>query len=89
MVEPAVPRSEIVTRLKKIEGQIRGIQNMVSQERECVDVMIQLSAVKSGLESVAAQIFRNYTSICLQSGEGEDVGANLSRAISIWVGGHG
>jgi DNA-binding FrmR family transcriptional regulator len=81
-----VPCHQIVSRLRKIEGQIRGLQNMVEQERDCVDVMMQLAAVKSALESVAGLVLRNYTSICLNE-SGTDVGAELAHAVSIWVGG--
>lgn len=86
MSDLPVPRHQIVTRLKKIEGQVRGLQNMVEQERDCVDVMMQLAAVKSALESVTGQVLRNYTSICLKK-SGTDVGAELAHAVSIWVGG--
>ncbi len=86
MSELPVPRSEINLRLKKIEGQIRGVQDMVAHERECVDIMIQLAAVKAALESVAGQVLKNYASICAQKKDA-DIGSELARAVSIWVGG--
>ena len=87
MIELPVPRSEINLRLKKIEGQIKGIQNMVERERECVDVITQLAAAKAGLESVVGLVLRNYTAICLEKHTGADIGAELAHAVSIWVGG--
>jgi DNA-binding FrmR family transcriptional regulator len=87
MVELPVPRTEIISRLKKIEGQIRGIQNMVGDERQCADIMMQLAAVKSALESVAAMVLKNYTSICLKEGDPAEIGNALARAVSIWIGG--
>ncbi len=86
MAELPVPRPEIVSRLKKIEGQVKGLENMVESERECVDIMIQLAAVKAGLESVAGLVLRNYADICGRK-KGTDPGAELARAVSIWVGG--
>ena len=86
MAELPVPRSEINSRLKKIEGQIRGLQNMVEQERQCTDIMVQLAAIKAALESVAGLVLRNYATICGRK-EGADIGAELARAVSIWVGG--
>jgi len=74
-------------RLKKAEGQLKGIQSMVEQERDCVDVMVQLAAVKAALESVAGLVLKNYTAICLAKKKGCDVGAELAKAVSIWVGG--
>lgn len=87
MVTLPVPRPLIVTRLKKIEGQIRGLQKMVTEERECMDIITQLAASKAALESVAASVLRNYAVICAQK-KGTDVGLELARAVSVWIGGH-
>lgn len=81
-----VPRSKISGRLRKIEGQIKGVARMVEEERECVDIMVQLAAVKAALESVAGLVLRNYSAICVQR-RGGDIGAELAHAVSIWVGG--
>ena len=89
MPELPIPRPEINKRLRKIEGQIRGIQKMVEGERECIDILTQLTAVKSSLQSVAALVLRNYASICTDREEIRDVGAELSKAVSIWLGGRG
>lgn len=89
MTELPIPRSEIISRLRKIEGQLKGIQQMVGKERDCVDILVQLAAAKSALQSVAALVLRNYTSICAgRRGKG-DIGADLAHAVSIWVGGRG
>ena len=82
-----VPRAEINLRLKKIEGQLKGIQGMVEQERECTEIMVQLAAAKAGLESVAGLVLRNFTAICLDKKKGCDIGAELAHAVSIWMGG--
>ena len=87
MTELPVPRTEVNSRLKKIEGQLKGLQIMVEQERDCVDIMVQLSAAKAGLESVAGLVLRNYTAICLAKKGDCDIGAELAHAISIWMGG--
>lgn len=88
-VELPVPRSQIIDRLKKIEGQIRGIENMVGQERDCVDILVQLAATKAALHSVAARVLRNYTSICIARKGSQDIGAELAHAVAIWIGGRG
>ncbi|OGN87965.1 MAG: hypothetical protein A2Z74_05555, partial [Chloroflexi bacterium RBG_13_46_9] len=64
-----------------------GIQKMVESERDCVDILMQLSAVKSGLESVAGKVLRNYVAICLDKDNTQDKGAALARAVSMWIGG--
>ncbi len=88
MKELPVPRPKIISRLKKIEGQVKGVQNMVEEERPCEDIMIQLAAIKAALETVAGQVLRNYSAICGQK-KGTDIGSELAHAVSIWVGGKG
>lgn len=53
-------REEILSRLRKIEGQIRGIQRMVSEDAYCVDVLTQVSAVVSGMEKVGLRLVREH-----------------------------
>jgi CsoR family transcriptional regulator, copper-sensing transcriptional repressor len=48
-------KAAILTRLKRIEGQVRGLQRMVEEESYCIDVLTQVSAVSSALQSVAVQ----------------------------------
>lgn len=80
-----VHRSNIISRLKRVEGQMRGIQKMVEQERDCKDVLIQLSAANSAMQAVAALVLKNYTSICMHRNPKGDVGADLAHAVSIWL----
>ncbi len=87
MDELPIPRTEMVLRLKKIEGQIRGIQKMVTDERQCIDIMTQLAASKAALESVAGMVLKNYASICMEEEDPKDIGGALAHAVSIWVGG--
>ena len=55
----------IMTRLKKIEGQIRGIQRMVGEQRNCSDILMQMSAVKSALKKTNYLILKRYANTCL------------------------
>ncbi len=86
MTELPVPRKRIIARLQRVEGQLRGIQKMVQQERDCVDILIQLAATRAAIESVGAQVLRNYTEICMQKEEGNK-GENLANAVAMWMGG--
>jgi DNA-binding FrmR family transcriptional regulator len=52
-------------RLKRIEGQIRGLQNMVRQERYCADIFIQISAVQKSLSSIRRKLLSNHLKHCL------------------------
>ena len=50
--EKHMSKSKYITRLKRSEGQLRGIQKMIEEERDCMDIMIQLSAVRSSVDRV-------------------------------------
>lgn len=56
----------IMTRLKKIEGQIRGIQKMINDKRDCSDILMQMSAVKSALKKTNYLILKRYANTCLK-----------------------
>ena len=45
-------KSKYITRLKRSEGQLRGIQKMIEEERDCVDILTQLTAVRSSVDRV-------------------------------------
>ena len=58
---------EILARLKKVEGQVRGIQKMLEDRRYCIDVVMQLAAAESALHSVAEIILKNHLETCVLS----------------------
>ncbi len=61
MANPHVSdRAELLVRLKKIEGQIRGIQRMIEDDTACVDVLTQVSAVVAGMEKVGLRLLRDH-----------------------------
>lgn len=58
-------RAAIVTRLKRIEGQVGGLLRMVDEDRYCVDVLTQINAVRAALHKVEEQILRDHVSHCV------------------------
>jgi DNA-binding FrmR family transcriptional regulator len=62
-------RTDIVDRLKRIEGQAKGIQRMVDEGRDCLDVMNQLSAVKAAVNSLSGELLEAFALRCLQHPE--------------------
>jgi len=56
-------------RLKRVEGQVRGLQRMVEEERYCIDVVTQVAAVKNALEEVALQLLDDHARHCVAAGE--------------------
>jgi DNA-binding FrmR family transcriptional regulator len=73
-VDPDV-KERNVKRLRRIEGQVRGIQKMVDEDRYCADIMTQISAVQEALRSVGRELMRNHLKHCattaIRKGEGE------------------
>ena len=68
-------RQKIVNRLRRIEGQVRGVERMVEEDRYCIDVLTQISAVSTALESLAFRILDDHVNHCvahaLASGDAE------------------
>lgn len=58
-------KKKLQTRLKTIEGQVRGISQMIEDDRYCDDVLIQISAVNKSLKSVANEILKSHLSTCV------------------------
>lgn len=63
-VDPA-HKSRLLLRLKRIEGQVRGLQRIVDEERYCPDVMEQISAVQESLRAVGQLLLRNHLRHCV------------------------
>ena len=59
-------KKQVQNRLKRIEGQVRGLQKMVDEERYCIDVITQTSAVKQGLSNVEDLLLENHLDHCVQ-----------------------
>lgn len=57
----------IINRLKRAEGQLRGIQKMIDEEKECVDIVTQLTAVRSSIDRVMGLIVAENLKDCLNT----------------------
>lgn len=55
----------ILSRLKNIEGQVRGLQRMVEADKYCIDILTQVSAARSALSSVGMKILRRHVDTCV------------------------
>lgn len=80
---------DIFKRLRKVEGQVRGIQKMVEDDRYCVDILIQIAAVRAALDKVGLSILKNHTHGCvkraIQSGDGDPIIDELMDVIKLFV----
>lgn len=78
--KPIKPRTNeekqsVINRLKRIEGQVRGIEKMVDEDRYCVDVLVQISAAQAALKKVGFSLLERHTKHCvshaIKSGDGD------------------
>jgi DNA-binding FrmR family transcriptional regulator len=70
-------------RLRRIEGQVRGIARMIDEDKYCIDVLTQISAVNSALQSVALGLLDEHLRHCVSNavaGGGEDAPAKIAEA---------
>jgi CsoR family transcriptional regulator, copper-sensing transcriptional repressor len=58
-------KENIVRRLKRIEGQVRGVQTMLNEERDCQEIMQQLTAIHSAVQSTSRIFLQDYAATCL------------------------
>lgn len=57
----------LIKRLNRIEGQVKGIQKMVEEERYCVDILVQISAIRSAINKVGNIILENHIKGCVSN----------------------
>ena len=58
-------RKDLITRLSRIEGQVRGIKSMVEEERYCVDILNQVSAIQAALNGFSKELLANHIHSCV------------------------
>ena len=72
----AKDKEKIQNRLRRIEGQVRGVQRMVDEEAYCVDVLTQISSIVSAMEKVGVILLKDHVEHCvkesIETGEGAD-----------------
>ena len=77
-------KDELLARLRRVEGQVRGIERMVDEDAYCIDVLTQISAANSALRRVAVGLLHDHLGHCVaeaRSGDGADRVAEATAAI--------
>nr|WP_090887795.1 metal-sensing transcriptional repressor [Evansella caseinilytica] len=81
----AEEKKELIQRLKRVEGQVRGIQRMIEEDRYCVDILIQVSAISAALKKVGYHLLEHHTHGCVAdavaNGDGEAAINELMKVI--------
>ena len=80
MVQAPATKEELQKRLRRIEGQVRGVQKMLDEERDCREIVQQLAAIRSAVQGVGALFMKQYASDCLMGADGSD---NATRALLV------
>jgi len=80
--------ANVVNRLKRIEGQVRGIQRMVEDDRYCIDILTQIQAIKAAIGKVESEVLRNHARHCVReaiaSGDEEDQTTKFAELIDLF-----
>jgi len=79
MADPETPtrgytptKDQLLKRLRRIEGQVRGIQKMVEEDRYCIDVLQQMSAAQAALDKVALGLLDDHVNHCMAAGAADE-----------------
>lgn len=84
-------KHNVLSRMKRIEGQVRGIQRMIEEGKECEDILVQVRAVRSALQSANKLILKRYMLRCYtdtvqEAREGHDEHESLEKFIKVLTG---
>ncbi|TDB71063.1 MULTISPECIES: metal-sensitive transcriptional regulator [unclassified Micromonospora] len=78
MTTPSTPtrgytasKEQLLARLRRVEGQVRGIERMVDEDRYCIDVLTQISAIQAALDKVALGLLDGHARHCMREGAAE------------------
>ncbi|MBM7094290.1 metal-sensing transcriptional repressor [Bacillus sp. H-16] len=78
-------KEKLINRMKRIEGQVRGIQRMIEDDRYCIDVLVQLSAISAALKKVGYTLLEDHTRGCVKNaveqGDGDEAIDELMKVI--------
>jgi DNA-binding FrmR family transcriptional regulator len=81
-------KDRLLNRLSRIEGQVRGVSRMVEEERYCIDVLTQISAIEAALDKVALGLIDDHTRNCIVEAKGDERSEKqdeLMGALGRWV----
>jgi len=79
-------KDALAARLKRIEGQVRGIERMVDEERYCIDILTQISAAQAAIDKVALALLDEHTRHCVVGAETPEARAEKTEEMMEAVG---
>lgn len=85
---PPDTKEALTKRLRRIEGQVRGLQKMVDEERYCADVLVQIASVQEALRGVGRMLLQNHLTHCatdaIRSGNPEEAERVVAELVALW-----
>jgi DNA-binding FrmR family transcriptional regulator len=79
-------RDQLLNRLRRIEGQVRGVERMVEDDRYCIDIVTQISAVQAALDKVALGLLDDHAAHCIIGGAADETPEELKDELMAAVG---
>ncbi|HVW16981.1 MAG TPA: metal-sensitive transcriptional regulator [Solirubrobacteraceae bacterium] len=79
-------KDQLRTRLRRVEGQVRGLERMVDEDRYCIDVLTQIAAVQAALDKVALGLLDGHARHCVAGGHAEGTPDELTDEMMAAVG---
>ncbi len=73
----AADKTKLLSRLARVEGQIRGVARMVEDDRYCVDILTQISAINSSMQSIGLLLLEDHIRGCVVSADGDQLESRL------------
>lgn len=82
------PNKDVLTRLTRIEGQVRGVARMVEEDRYCIDILTQMQAIKAALKKVEEQVLKDHAAHCvadaITSGNAKDQTEKFNELVELF-----
>lgn len=69
----AADKTKLLSRLARVEGQIRGVARMIEEDRYCVDILTQISAINSSMQNIGLLLLEDHIRGCVVSAEGDEL----------------
>lgn len=80
-------KKQLLTRLRRVEGQVRGVQKMVEEDRYCIDIMMQINAIHAAMKQVSLSLLEDHANHCvieaIDSGDGKEAVKELLDVIKM------
>ena len=75
-------KDDLIKRLRRLEGQVRGVEKMVAEDRYCIDVVTQITAIQAALDKVALGLLSDHANHCIVGGDPAEADARTEELMA-------